>query len=363
MLEDRCVPSTLKVTNIYDSGVGSLRYEIAAATKGDTIVFDPSLNGSTIILKGTELQIGTNVTIQGPGANLLAIYGGGSRIFEVDGATTSVAVSGLTLEAGNGAAYNPYAYGTGIGWSAGGGGNSTTTTDTPVDGHGGAIWNGGLLDVNACTLAYNTVDGTYWGNSNFLGGAIYNAGNLTVRNSTLTYNDAGDAYDTYTGSGGGIYNAAAGTLAINNSTLTYNSAFGGAGGAVCNAGVLSATGSSFSNNYGWDGGAVFNGVTPFGTVSNPSTTITSCTFTANTAVYAGAIWNGGSMTITGTASSPTTISGDSASQAGGGIFNAKHAKLTITFSTVLDNTAPIGADLDNAGSVKIGSGSTVGVIA
>ena len=35
-LEDRCVPSTLTVTNTLDSGTGSLRAEIAADHKGDT---------------------------------------------------------------------------------------------------------------------------------------------------------------------------------------------------------------------------------------------------------------------------------------------------------------------------------------
>jgi len=49
-LEDRWVPSTLTVLNNLDSGAGSLRAEIAAAQKNDTIVFAPSLNGKTITL-------------------------------------------------------------------------------------------------------------------------------------------------------------------------------------------------------------------------------------------------------------------------------------------------------------------------
>jgi hypothetical protein len=44
--------------------------------------------------------------------------------------------------------------------------------------------------------------------------------------------------------------------------------------------------------------------------------------------------------------------------AGGGIFNAKHSKLTISFSDVTNNTAPLDPDLDNVGLVKI-SNSTV----
>src|SRR5262245_16126875 len=72
-LEDRWLPSTLTVTNNEDSGPGSLRADIAAAKSGDTIVFDPSLNGQTITLTSGELVINKNLTIQGPGAGLLTI--------------------------------------------------------------------------------------------------------------------------------------------------------------------------------------------------------------------------------------------------------------------------------------------------
>ena len=50
-LEDRTVPSTLTVTSAADSGPGSLRAEIAAASSGDTIRFDQDLVGQTITLK------------------------------------------------------------------------------------------------------------------------------------------------------------------------------------------------------------------------------------------------------------------------------------------------------------------------
>src|SRR5206468_9547881 len=46
-LENRCVPSTLTVTSIQDSGAGSLRAEIAAAQGGDSIVFSATLPGTT----------------------------------------------------------------------------------------------------------------------------------------------------------------------------------------------------------------------------------------------------------------------------------------------------------------------------
>lgn len=72
-LEGRDVPSTLTVTNILDSGAGSLRAEIAAAQPNDTIVFAPSLKGQTITLTGGELVINKSMSIQGPGAGQLTI--------------------------------------------------------------------------------------------------------------------------------------------------------------------------------------------------------------------------------------------------------------------------------------------------
>src|SRR5262249_42761713 len=103
-LEDRYVPSTLTVTHNLDSGLGSLRDENDAPQSGDTIVFDKSLSGQTIKLGGRELNITKNLDIEGLGAGNLAISGGGSvgsRVFEVS-ANSQVAISGLTLEQGNG---------------------------------------------------------------------------------------------------------------------------------------------------------------------------------------------------------------------------------------------------------------------
>src|SRR5262249_733004 len=77
-LEGRDVPSTLKVTNTFDSGPGSLRYEIAQAKSNDTIAFDFGTKKSqssshTITLTTGELVISKNLTIKGPGAYRLTI--------------------------------------------------------------------------------------------------------------------------------------------------------------------------------------------------------------------------------------------------------------------------------------------------
>src|SRR5439155_20250069 len=67
LLEARDVPSTLTVTHNHDSGAGSLRAAIAGAHSGDTIVFDPGLNGQTIALTSDELAIRKSLDIEGPG--------------------------------------------------------------------------------------------------------------------------------------------------------------------------------------------------------------------------------------------------------------------------------------------------------
>src|SRR6266403_4432411 len=89
----------ITVTNTNDSGLGSLRQALADANDGDTINFDPALNGQTINLTSGELAIDKNITITGPGPNLLAVSGssGGNpiRIFHVMTGHT-VIIEGLT---------------------------------------------------------------------------------------------------------------------------------------------------------------------------------------------------------------------------------------------------------------------------
>src|SRR5438552_18305676 len=84
-LEDRTVPSTVTVLNNHDSGAGSLRHAIAHAQDGDTITFDPGLNGQTIALTSGPVAINKNLDIEGPGASLLAVSGNdANRLFKTN---------------------------------------------------------------------------------------------------------------------------------------------------------------------------------------------------------------------------------------------------------------------------------------
>src|SRR5215472_10990347 len=101
-LEERTVLSTLTVLNTLDKGAGSLRDTITGAKSGDTIVFDPSLNGDTITLTSDQLEINKNLDIEGPGASLLTISGNdANRVFDISGGL-AVTIAGLTVTHGLG---------------------------------------------------------------------------------------------------------------------------------------------------------------------------------------------------------------------------------------------------------------------
>jgi hypothetical protein len=226
-LEDRSLLSTLTVLNTLDSGPGSLRADIAAAKKGDTIVFAPSLAGQQVLLTSGQLYINKDLTIQGL-SNLPQISGGGlngSRVFEI-AANTQVSLINLAILNGNSLS-SPL--------------NGASTTGDFPQGYGGGILNFGTLSLSGCTLT---------GNAALLdGGAIANFGTLTVSRCTLTGNSGND--------GGGIANETGATLTVNNSTLTGNSAGNAGGGIYNNAGTATINYSVAINNVAPTGADLF----------------------------------------------------------------------------------------------------------
>jgi hypothetical protein len=237
-LEGRDVPSTLTVTNNLDSGIyppspGSLRYEIAAAQSGDTIVFSQSLKGQTITLNGSELYINKSLDIEGLGAKYLAISGGDPyrvRVFDVAavdllGHRVQVTLSGMTIENGNGTPND-----LGGGWG-----------DQYYD-HGGGILNFGTLTLSNCTVSGNSARSTGGGIANELGGT------MTISGCTVSRNSVALGGPSPNGAGGGIYND--GTMTLSGSTVIQN-----IGGGIYNdySGVLTILCSTVkSNHYGGD---------------------------------------------------------------------------------------------------------------
>jgi hypothetical protein len=252
LVERRDLLSTLTVTSADDSSASSLRGEINAAQSGDTIVFDPSLNGKTITLGGSQLEINKNLTIQGPGAGLLAINGGAfagvqTRVFQVD-AGANVTISGLTIEGGNGLSYYS---------------NNNNVTPVPYDGGGGGILNLGTMTLSGCTVTRNNITVLYGTGDGVLfpsGGGIYNLGTMTLSGCTVSDNIP-DLIQRSFFQGGGIYNL--GTMTLSGCTVSDNSTYQpgtitGQGGGIYNDGTMTLSGCTVTGNTAYAGGGIFN---------------------------------------------------------------------------------------------------------
>jgi hypothetical protein len=336
-LEDRCIPATLAVVNADDNvaEAHTLRWAVANAVSGDTILIAPDLKNTPIVLTQGELVLNQDVTIKGAGNAPETISGDGlSRVFEI-GAGATVTLANLNLTNGDGFANNP-------------------DGAFFLDGAGGAILDFGNLTMDYCTLSGNSVGGvgggvfilygatlavsgsSFAGNSaGDSGGAICNLGTLAVNNSTLTGNFAGSA--------AGIFNTFAGTATISNTIFSGNSALG-YGGGMENDGMALVSGCTFSGNSVviFNGGAIENGI-------GGMLTVQDCTLTANSAGFrGGAIANEAFANLT---VSDSTLSGNSA-VTGGGIFNDLFATATVTGSTLSGNSASFdGGGIDNNGGV------------
>jgi hypothetical protein len=371
LLEDRLVPSTLTVTNTLDSGAGSLRADVTAAHKGDTIVFnipksDPGYNAGTgvwtITLTSGELLIKQDLTITGPGASQLTISGDNlSRVFELSIKTKPQdSLSGMTITNGNG----------------------------QIGGTGGAINNNGTLTISNCTLSGNSVATGFVGAG--FGGAINNNGTLTISNSVLSGNSAGVGgaisnygpltvtgciltgnFVTPGGDGGAINNRYSGVVTVSGSTLSDKSAVGGSGGGIWNNpdSTLKLSGCTLYGNSAAKGGAIFAG--GYSTVD-----LNGCTLTDNSASMGGAIFilNYDTVTLSGCVVGPATVAGiplplpgNSAAFVGGGIFIEGGTLKVTNSSKITGNTAPAGQGADvandyNFGTVSVDASSIIGIL-
>jgi hypothetical protein len=313
--------STIIVTSTADSGPGSLRQAFADANDGDTIQFDPTLNGQTITLTSAELAINKSITISGPGPGLLRVsrnqQATNFRIFHTLPGHT-VVVSGLTISNGQllsvngGGILNDQATLTMINCAISG--NVVIANGSPpTQAGGGGIYNSGTLNLVSSTVSGNSATGPW----SYGGGAIYNAGAVTITQSSISGNN-GDM------SGGGINNG--GMLTMTDSTVSSNhtNGFGhgqGFGGGISNGGTLTIQNTTISGNS-------VVGEAGYGGGINGNSTITNSTISGNTARLGGGISGGGTITN-------STISGNSSQFAGGGIFGS----VIIRNSTISGNTA------------------------
>jgi hypothetical protein len=233
----------LLVYNKNDSGAGSLRQAISDnnALGGGNVILFSNIVAGTITLTGGELLITKDVTVLGPGADVLAIDGNGastlspSTIFFITNPAVA-SLSGLTI------------------------------TNALKVGYGG-----GLLNLNGSTSTISNC--TFSGNVATTGAGIANHGTLTVISSTFDKD--------FASGGGGIYND--GTLTAISCTFSGNSgSTSGDGGGIENQSVLTVSNCTFSGNGADFGGAIYSSSS-----GTPTATIISSTFSGNSALGAG----------------------------------------------------------------------------
>lgn len=392
-LEDRRLLA-ITVDTLVDEADGSLvdgdvslRDAIALAPVGETINF--SVNG-TIALTLGELTIDKDLTIDGPGADLLTIDAGdgddnlfntadGHRVFLIDDGDheidTHVTLRGLRLTGGD-AVSAP-------GVSSRGGAiyarDGLTLVDSRVTGNAATNRGGGVAVVNAVADIINTqIDGNV---TPYQGGGVSVQGQqsaLTLTNSTVSnnqalhgggvhldfvvttsgYGNAGEASilgSTITGNtaierGGGI-EAYASRVAIRESTISDNSAEEG-GGVALNVTIASEiVDSTLSNNTATRGAGIYGAASGF---SFAPTVLRGLTISQNTAAEAGGgLWSD----VSSWDISESTFSGNSVTESAGqgGAIYQTDGTLRITQSTLSGNSAgPAGV----GGGVRNASGTT-----
>lgn len=255
--------ATFTVTTTNNSGTGSLRDAISAANAtgaADTIEFASGLAG-TITLASALPALSSDVFIQGPGADVMIVSGGGTvRVFEISGGTT-VEIAGLTIADGSSASGGAGIFNEGaltLSDCVLSGNSSTGFTD------GGAIYNqDGVLEVFGSMIVGNEaeagggirstgtmtlIDSTVASNVSILGGGIDNGGDAFIHRSTISGNAAEF--------GGGVGNT--GQLVVVNSTVSGNSATDSGGGTENFGGDLDLEFTTVARNTAASGAGVWN---------------------------------------------------------------------------------------------------------
>ena len=345
--------ATFTVTNLNDSGAGSLRDAISRANADadvDSIVFDV---GGTITLESALPTIAFGLTIDGGGRITIDADADGDgdattalgqaaadfeerRVLNVDGFQIEVALEGLTLTGG----YTVSA-GSVLGGGSGGGIradrfttlslNDVTVTDNGVAGRnasGGGVYGGGTLTLQNSTVSGNTKSG-----DGGFGGGVFGREDVTLTDSIVSDNTTMGFFNA----GGGV--AALGALTLENSTVTGNATMGDAsdGGGVRGATVTLVDSTVSGNSTSGDrseGGGIYGRVVNLtnSTVADNSTTGSSSS-------------GGGIFGYEAVTAESSTISGNSAENAfvrGGGIFGRGGAGdnlVTLVNTTVSGNTA------------------------
>ena len=181
------------------------------------------------------------------------------------------------------------------------------------------------------------------------GGGIRNAGSLVLKRSSI----GGNSVTGEGASGGGVFNDA-GSLRVNASDIVSNSAVRAGGGIETNAGdVTIENGSSLGDNDAGptpgNGGGLH--VTGAGTVAISDSTVSGNSATAE----GGGLWNsaGGTMSVDGTVIDKNTAAGNDADQGGGGLYN-DGGNLSVLDSSKITANLATGTSGSGGGLLNVG---------
>ncbi len=328
--------AVFEVENLNDSGPGSLRQAVLDANNNpgtDAITFADGVSGTLTMYNG-EMDIYDSVIIQGPGeANLTIDADNDSRIFNIQPNQNehSTEISGLTLVNGEvqGAGNRGY-----FGNSYTGGAIRIGPSDYIEQRGGGADYSRLRLDGVTITNSYASQDG----------GALFAEDTFVeIIDSTINYNSASE-------DGGGI-RVEEGALTISGSSFDTNYANEGGGGAVSVDGAFSVVidNTTLSNNYAYDdGGAVYLDDIEVNALISNSMLLDNRSNGRGGAIVGSSFNDGAALEINN-----TTITGNSASDYGGGIY-FNDGDLHVVNNSIISNNNGGNA----GGGIRFGSEST-----
>jgi len=334
--------ATFNVTNLNDSGAGSLRQatlDANAAAGADVITFQSGLSG-TITLTSGQLELYDSVDIQGPGPATLTVSGNNaSRVFYIYSPANTpidVTISGLTISGGT----DPSSGGGIVDFSE----NLTLDNDVITNNTTGGSGGGVAKEQLAGTLT--VLNSTISGNQAGEGGGIY----LYNADAPVTIQDSVISNNTAVGSGGGIYfYSTQGDITISRTTISGNSA-GCCGGGIflydTDGGSLIVDSSTISGNTASFAGG---GIYLYGP-DDPVSFVNS-TIHGNQAQYVGGIF---ALNVPAATLSFTTVSGNTATGDVGGVFlYAVGSNMQLENSIIADNTSPNVNDATGGGTFTL----------
>jgi hypothetical protein len=319
-----------------DDGAGNCTLRAAvqqanAAPGADTINF--SVTG-TINLAAALPALSSDLTVSGPGADLLTLKSNTSGVYSFTVASgVTASISGLTLSG------NPAASFQGGSVLVRSGGKLNMTNCAMNGNVGASIYNSfGTVNLFNCTISNNRG-----------GGIINDGGSLNLTNSSVSDNSDIGIVST-------------GTLNLMNSKVSGNNTNGDFGAGIQSSrGLLNVINSTISNNFnnGGPAGGIENGISSTAVVENS-------TVSGNTAGAGAGIYNTGTLRLTNVTVSRNTATTTNRNDSGGGIVNG--GTLTLTNCTVTGNVAAgggggiFGSNVTNFGNTIVaGNISTVGL--